>query len=62
VHKEIENILIVRDFQNVFLKEVTALPPYREIEFSVDLILGIKPILIAHYRMSRLELKELKKH
>ena len=36
------------------------MPPDREIEFSIDLLLGSGPISKALYRMAPVELKELK--
>jgi len=42
-------------------KEVSDLPPEREVEFSIDLMPGTGPISIAPYRMSPIELSELKK-
>jgi len=36
-------------------------PPEREVEFSIDLVPGTKPVSIAPYRMSASELAELKK-
>jgi len=54
------DIPLVREFPKVF-EEVSGLPPEREVEFSVDLIPGTGPISIAHYRMSPVELSELKK-
>ena len=38
------------------------LPPDREIEFTIELILGTTSIFKAPYRMSPIELKELKVH
>ncbi|GJZ91964.1 putative reverse transcriptase domain-containing protein [Tanacetum coccineum] len=38
--KKIEDIRIVRDFPEVFPDDLSGLPPMREIEFSIDLILG----------------------
>jgi hypothetical protein len=35
----IEDIPIVREFQDVFPKELPGMPPDREIEFTIDLIL-----------------------
>lgn len=35
---KIDNILIVRDFVDVFLKDLPRLPFDREIEFSFDLV------------------------
>nr|GFB96096.1 putative reverse transcriptase domain-containing protein [Tanacetum cinerariifolium] len=56
----IENLSVVREFADVFPDELPGLPPAREIEFGVELILGAKPISKAPYRMAPVELKELK--
>src|SRR5215470_4865521 len=40
---------------------MTELPPEREISFSIDLVPGTGPISIAPYRMSPIELAELKR-
>lgn len=53
-------IPVVDEFIDVFLDDIVALPPEREIEFSIDLVRGTGPISRAPYRMSPLELKELK--
>ena len=45
----------------MFLKDISGLPPEREIEFSIDLIPGAGSITIAPYRMSLVELVEIKK-
>ena len=52
---------MVNSFKDVF-QEITHLPPYREIEFSIDLIPGAKPISVTPYRMALKELKELQTH
>ena len=57
----VEGMPTVGDFPEVFLKEISNLPPERETKFSIDLVPGIGPISIAPYRMSPLELAELKK-
>nr|GFD43409.1 putative reverse transcriptase domain, aspartic peptidase domain protein [Tanacetum cinerariifolium] len=36
------------------------IPPVREVEFNIELILGAEPISKALYRMALIELKELK--
>jgi len=46
---------------DVFPKDVPGLPPKREVEFSIDLVLGAWPVLEAQYRMASVELVELKK-
>ena len=57
---EFQQIPVVREFGDVFPKELPGLPPEREIEFSVELLPGTSPISIAPYRMAPTELKELK--
>ncbi|GAU35508.1 hypothetical protein TSUD_155390 [Trifolium subterraneum] len=54
------DIPIVREYLDVFPEEINSLPPEREIEFSIDLVPGSQPISVAPYKMSPLELRELK--
>nr|CAD1829907.1 unnamed protein product [Ananas comosus var. bracteatus] len=56
----IEDIPVVRKFQDVFPAELPGMPPDREIEFVVDLVPGTAPISKAPYRMAPAELKELR--
>ena len=56
----VSDIPTVSDFPNVFPEELPGLPPQREIEFSIDVVLGATPTSITPYRMAPLELKELK--
>ena len=56
---EFTNILIVRRFFDVFSEELPRLPPDRDLEFSIDLIPGTRPIAMAPYRMAPAELREL---
>jgi len=46
---------------DVFPDEVSGLPPNREVEFSIDLVLGTGPISMTPYHMAPAELVELKK-
>ncbi|KAA3470011.1 DNA/RNA polymerases superfamily protein [Gossypium australe] len=57
---KIESVPVVCEYPDVFLKELPGLPPVKEVEFGIELIPGIAPILVAPYRMAPLELKELK--
>ncbi|XP_050941530.1 uncharacterized protein LOC127149710 [Cucumis melo] len=57
---KLEDILVVREFPDVFPEELSGLPPDREIEFSIDLVPGTTPISQAPYRMAPMELRELK--
>ncbi|KAL5744255.1 hypothetical protein ACOSQ2_027371 [Xanthoceras sorbifolium] len=56
----LQNIPTVCDFPDVFPEELPDLPPEREVEFVIDVILGTAPISVAPYRMAPAELKELK--
>nr|XP_027192723.1 uncharacterized protein LOC113787766 [Cicer arietinum] len=57
---DLSNIPVVSEFEDVFPEDVTSLPLEREIESSIDLVPRTGPISIAPYRMSPLELNELK--
>ncbi len=56
----LENISIVREYPDVFPKELMGVPPSREIEFAINVILGMVPISKAPYQMTPVELKEFK--
>src|ERR1044072_7076582 len=56
-----DELLVVNEFPEVFLEDVSELPPEREVEFAIDLILGTSPVSMEPYRMSASELAELKK-
>nr|GEV70935.1 putative reverse transcriptase domain-containing protein [Tanacetum cinerariifolium] len=43
--KQLEDVLVVRDFPEVFPKELSGLPPARPVEFQIDLIPGAAPEL-----------------
>jgi len=57
--EKLEEIPVVCHYSNVF-SEIMGLPPNREVEFSIDLVLGTQPIHKAPYRMAPTELRELK--
>jgi hypothetical protein len=59
--KEIEEIPVVCEFPNVFPEELMELPPNRDVEFVIELMLGVGPVAKSPYRMSSDELDELKK-
>ncbi|KAG8483061.1 hypothetical protein CXB51_021945 [Gossypium anomalum] len=58
--KKIESVPIVCEYPDVFPEELPSLPPIREVDFGIELVLGTTPISIALYRMALIELKELK--
>ncbi|GKD46677.1 putative reverse transcriptase domain-containing protein, partial [Tanacetum coccineum] len=47
--KKQEEIVVVRDFLEVFLDDLSGLPPHREIEFQIELTLGVVPIAKSPY-------------
>ena len=51
---------VVHEFEDVFPKEVPWLLPNREVEFSIDLVLGTGPVSMAPYGMALTELVEHK--
>ena len=57
---ELENILVVKDFPDVFPEELPGISPVREVELSIKILLGTSPTSRAPYRMAPTELKELK--
>ena len=54
------DIPIVCDYLDVFLEELSRLPPQSEIEFAMTVVLGATLASITPYRMAPVELKELK--
>ena len=57
---EIEKILVVCEYADVFLDDLPGMPPDRDIEFVIELQPGITPISKRPYRMPPKELAELK--
>ena len=51
---------ILREYRDVFPEEIPGLPPRRDIDFSIELAPGAVPVSRTPYRMSTLELVELK--
>ena len=56
----IENLPVIIEFKDVFPEEIPHLPPKREIDSSIELVLGATLVSRAPYRMSTPELLELK--
>ncbi|GKG41360.1 hypothetical protein Tco_0470572, partial [Tanacetum coccineum] len=59
--KRLEDVLVIRDFPEVFPKELPGLSPPRQVEFRIDLILGVVPVTRTPYRLAPSEIKELSK-
>ncbi|GJU35079.1 putative reverse transcriptase domain-containing protein [Tanacetum coccineum] len=56
---KLEDITIVRNFSKVFLDDLSGLPPFREVEFRIDLIPRAMPIEKSPYRLAPTEMDEL---
>nr|GEW09176.1 putative reverse transcriptase domain-containing protein [Tanacetum cinerariifolium] len=52
-------IVVVRDFLEVFSDDLSGLPPIQEIKFQIELIPGATPVAKSPYRLSPSKLKEL---
>ncbi|GJV77881.1 putative reverse transcriptase domain-containing protein [Tanacetum coccineum] len=50
---------VIRDFPEVFPKELPGLPPPRQVEFRIDLVPGVAPVARAPYRLAPSEMKEI---
>ncbi|GJT18844.1 putative reverse transcriptase domain-containing protein [Tanacetum coccineum] len=57
--KKQEEIVVVRDFPEVFPEDLSGLLPIREIEFRIELIPGATPVAKSPYRLAPSELEEL---
>jgi len=42
---ELSNLPIIREFSNVFLKELPGLPSKKNVQVSIDKLLGISPLV-----------------
>jgi hypothetical protein len=50
--KSLENMRIVCEYPDIFLEELPGMPPYRDIEFSIELLPETAPISKRLYRMN----------
>ncbi|GJZ05113.1 putative reverse transcriptase domain-containing protein [Tanacetum coccineum] len=57
--KRLEDVPIVRDVPEVFLEDLSGIPPAQQAEFQIDLIPGAAPAARAPYRLSSSKMKEL---
>ncbi|GJZ00262.1 putative reverse transcriptase domain-containing protein [Tanacetum coccineum] len=53
------DISVVRDFVEVFLEDLSGLPPQRQVEFRIDLVPGAIPVAKSPYRLAPSEMQEL---
>ncbi|GJV94017.1 putative reverse transcriptase domain-containing protein [Tanacetum coccineum] len=57
--QKLKDIPFVRNFPGVFPEDLLGLPPPRELEFRIDLILGAMPVAKSPYRLAPKEMQEL---
>jgi hypothetical protein len=57
----LNEIGIAQEYPDVFPEDLPGMPPYRDIEFIIELLPGTPPISKRPYRMPVNELVELKK-
>ncbi|GKD85554.1 putative reverse transcriptase domain-containing protein [Tanacetum coccineum] len=53
------DISVARDFEDVFPEYLSGLPPQRQVEFHIDLVLGATPVAKSLYRLAPSEMQEL---
>nr|GEX11339.1 hypothetical protein [Tanacetum cinerariifolium] len=57
--KRLQDVPVIRNFPEVFPDDLPGLPPPRQVEFKIELILGAALVARAPYRLAPSELKEL---
>ena len=57
---KLEDISMVKEFQDVYPEELPGLSPERKVDLSIEILSGTTPISRSPYRMAQIELKELK--
>nr|GFA68735.1 hypothetical protein [Tanacetum cinerariifolium] len=50
--KRLKDVPIVREFPEVFLEDLSGLPPARQVEFQIDLVPSAEPIARAPYQLA----------
>nr|GEW46816.1 reverse transcriptase domain-containing protein [Tanacetum cinerariifolium] len=59
--RRLEDVLIICKFPNVFPEDLPGLPPPRQVEFEIELVLRAAPVVRAPYRLAPSKMKELAK-
>nr|GFA54880.1 hypothetical protein [Tanacetum cinerariifolium] len=54
--KRLKDVPIVREFPEVFPEDLPGLPPARQVEFQIDLVLGAAPVARASYLLAPAEI------
>ena len=56
----LEDYQVLQEFKDVFLDEISGLPPKRDIDFTIELVPRAAPVSKTPYRMSTPEMLEVK--
>ncbi|GKE32764.1 putative nucleotidyltransferase, ribonuclease H, partial [Tanacetum coccineum] len=56
---KLNDISVVREFEDLFLEDLSGLPPQQQVKFHIDLVPGATPIAKSPYRLAPLERLEL---
>ncbi|GKG57399.1 hypothetical protein Tco_0584825, partial [Tanacetum coccineum] len=56
--RQLKDVPIVREFPEVFPEVLPGLPPARQVEFQIDLVLGAAPVVRASYRLAPAKMQE----
>ncbi|GJT79597.1 reverse transcriptase domain-containing protein [Tanacetum coccineum] len=57
--KKLEDIPVVKEFPDVFPKDLPSIPPIRQVDFQIDLFPGATPVARTPYRLAPSEMQEL---
>lgn len=57
--KEIKYILQVCDYLDIFLEDLPGVPPVRQVEYQIDVVLGTAPMARSRYRLAQSKMQEL---
>ncbi|GJR22500.1 putative reverse transcriptase domain-containing protein [Tanacetum coccineum] len=57
--QKLKDIPVIRNFPGVFSEDLSGLPPPREVEFHIDLIPKVMPVVKSPYCLALIEMQEL---
>lgn len=52
-------VLVVQEYSDIFPEDLPRVPLKRQVEFRIDLVIGVAPIAKAPYRLVPLEMQKL---
>nr|GEV02054.1 putative reverse transcriptase domain-containing protein [Tanacetum cinerariifolium] len=57
--RSLKDLSVIRDLPKVFPEDLLGLPPPRQVEIRIELVLGAAPVARAPYRLASIKIKEL---